>query len=177
MLKLLARIFRRRRVVNDRDLAYERKYTLLADATNQADSTYSRLIGYIPADAVALYVMGVGVLGGQIVKDPETTLAALDPVHLQHLWILFWVVLVLAPLLAAVGTLRQASVWWLRVQMFQVVTAPIAFAAWAFAVGGPFVPLSIWSPPVGSFVLLLASVLITAADKLFDFLSKPPPTS
>jgi hypothetical protein len=129
MLNLPARIFRRRRVVNERDLAYERKYTLLADSTNQADSTYSRLIGYIPADAVALYVMGVGVLGGQIVKAPETELVALDAMHLQHLQWLFLVVLVLAPLLAAVGTLRQAPVWWLRVQMFQVITAPIAFSA------------------------------------------------
>jgi O-antigen/teichoic acid export membrane protein len=173
MLEFLSRILRRRRVVTERDLAYARRYNLLADAP-QADNTYNRLIGYIPADAIAIYLMGVGLLGGPVMNVPGTANATqiASGVQLERLWILFAVTSILAPALAFVGTLRHADNWCHRVQWFQVLSAPLAFTAWAFAVGGPFASLSIWAPQVGAFVLLVASVIITGLDKLIDFIAK-----
>jgi len=75
-------------------------------------------------------------------------------------------------MLAFVGTLREAATWSARVQWFQVISSPFAFTAWAFAIGGPFASLSIWEPQLGSLVLLLASIVITAVDKFIDYLSK-----
>jgi hypothetical protein len=176
----LKRVLRRRRVVNQRELDYDEKVRSKQQpkllAAPEPDNTYNRLIGYIPADAIAIYLMGVGVFGGSTANVPgrdDILQVVPNATQLHWLWILFWSCLVLAPCLAAIGTLRPGPDWRHRVQLFQVLSAPFAFAAWAFAVGGPFVTLKdLWSPQAGALVLLLATAVITAADKLFDFLEK-----
>jgi len=149
----LKRVLRRRRVVNQRELDYDEKVRSKQQpkllAAPEPDNTYNRLIGYIPADAIAIYLMGVGVFGGSTANVPgrdDILQVVPNATQLHWLWILFWSCLVLAPCLAAIGTLRP---------------------------GGPFVTLKdLWSPQAGALVLLLATAVITAADKLFDFLEK-----
>jgi hypothetical protein len=160
-------------VITERELLDRDRFRLLADQQTQADGAYGRLVGYIPADAIGLYLMAVGALGGTIVNVPgQAGAAPAAQPHPKGMWIAFGITFLLAPFLSFVGTLRDGITWWQRAQWFQVGSSPFAFTAWAFAIGGPFASLDFWSAQVGAVILFLASVVIVAFDKLCDFIAK-----
>jgi hypothetical protein len=99
------------------------------------DGFNTRVMKYIPAEVVAVYVFVQGVINQAGPSVPNATL----------LWIAFGVLLALTPV----------YLW--RVQhvtkTIQLVICTIAFAVWVFSLGGPFTFLS-WYQAIYGAVLL-----------------------
>ncbi|NEO84709.1 MAG: hypothetical protein F6J87_10705 [Spirulina sp. SIO3F2] len=104
------------------------------------DGYFDRLLKYIPADVVGLWLTGSGLIQSQNDTVPRLGL----------LWLLFVAGLVF-------------SFFWIRKQTAeagkptawrQVVLSCVSFAIWVFAIGGPFAELSWYQPIYGSLVLL-----------------------
>lgn len=100
-----------------------------------ADDFNARVMKYIPAEVVAVYVFVQGLISQSNGTGANMTL----------LWIVFGVVLVLTPL----------YLW--RVQhvgkAVQLLISTVAFAVWVFSLGGPFASLS-WYQAIYGAVLL-----------------------
>jgi len=99
------------------------------------DGYNTRVMKYIPAELVAVFVFIQGVINQADPSGPNATL----------LWIAFGVLLVLTPV----------YLW--RVQhvtkTLQLVISTIAFAVWVFSLGGPFAFLP-WYQAIYGAVLL-----------------------
>jgi hypothetical protein len=114
-----------------------------------------RIVKYIPGEVIGLYVTLSGILEGSVQAG-----GGLGGGLATWYWIGFAVFLALSPLWMWLSTARAGK----PTQWYQVVVTPLAFSAWAFALGGPFRATFQYNPAVGSVVLLL----VTAAIGLFD---------
>ncbi len=99
------------------------------------DGYSSRVLKYIPAEVVAVYIAVQGAVAQATSATPNDTI----------LWIAFGILLVLTP----VYLWRVAHV----TKTLQLVIATIAFAVWVFSLGGPFASLS-WYQAIYGAVLL-----------------------
>lgn len=118
------------------------------------DGYFDRVLKYIPADVVGLWLTGSGLIQSQ--SDA--------PSRVGLLWLLFVAGLVF-------------SFFWMRQQTAepgkpiawqQILLSCGSFVVWVFAIGGPFSELSFYKPLYGSLLLL---VYTTAIPLL------PPPPS
>lgn len=99
------------------------------------DGYGTRILKYIPAEVVAVFI---GVQGAITAADPAGPNATI-------LWIAFGLLLILTPVyLWRVGHVTKT---------LQLVIATIAFAVWVFSLGGPFAFLP-WYQTVYGAVLL-----------------------
>ena len=99
------------------------------------DDYGSRVLKYIPAEVVAVYIAVQGAINQ---ADPTPTSATL-------LWIAFGILLVLTP----VYLWRVTHV----TKTLQLVIATVSFAVWVFSLGGPFAFLT-WYQAIYGAVLL-----------------------
>jgi hypothetical protein len=111
------------------------------------DDYFSRVIKYIPAEIVALYVSAGGIV-------PKGHLHEFD-----ILWAIFAACAVATPLYmlkVARDEVTKKPIW------KQIIVATIAFPVWAFALGGPFAHLSWYEPFIGSLVLMFVTFAVGA---------------
>ena len=135
----------RPRVVTAQDAA--------ADPSVSEDSFFAKVVKYIPAEIVAGYVAAEGALE-----------QAQDSVPLESLlWIVSGVLLVLTPIWTYFATQQPGKPG----PVFQAVVAPIAFAAWVFALGGPFAFRAWYQPVYGTLIIILVTIAIPLAEKIF----------
>jgi len=131
----------KRQIVTKKDLQKMKK---LADENPTTGSTsilkteddiLDRVLKYIPAEVVAVYILVEGIiLQGKQPKD-------ISGVY----WTVFFVLWILTPLyLWRVQKVEKAT---------QLIVSFFAFAVWIFALGGPFVNLG-WYEPIYGAVLL-----------------------
>ena len=108
-------------------------------AAGQPDDYFSRLLKYIPAEVVALYVSAGGVVPAE------------HPKRVTYLWAIF-VFCAIATLVYMFVTARdevtKKPIW------KQIILATIAFPVWAYALGGPFATLPSYESFVGSLLLM-----------------------
>src|SRR5260370_34087312 len=118
-----------------------------------ADDYLGRLVKYVPAEIIALYLTVAGIIPPDPTGRPRATVP----------WVVFFGCLVLVPVFTWVATTRHGR----PPLTAQVVISTLAFPIWAFAIGGPFASLA-WVPPrvAPGGVPLAAPVL---------WLSHPPP--
>lgn len=116
------------------------------------DDYKTRLLKSIPADVVAAWVFLDGILSA----DP----LAPDGLH----WAVFAAVLALTPL----WTWSMAYEPGLPTPTLQIVASTLAFAVWAFALGGPFDDLAWYTSSLASVIL----ALYTLAAPLLPFLTE-----
>jgi hypothetical protein len=102
---------------------------------HSADSYNTRILKYIPAEVVAVYI---GIQGAINQADPSGPNATL-------LWIAFGILLILTP----VYLWRVTHV----TKTVQLVITTISFAVWVFSLGGPFAFLP-WYHVIYGAVLL-----------------------
>ncbi len=123
-------------------LVLDRDVSLSGEPTTQvkeaeADDYGTRLLKYIPAEVVAVYVFIQGILSQAGSPGPNPVL----------LWIVFGLIFVLTP------------VYLIRVQkvtkVVQLTICTIAFAIWVFSLGGPFALYSWYQPLYGAVLLPL----------------------
>jgi|SRR6267378_8652686 len=106
---------------------------------SKPDDYFSRLLKYIPAEVVALYVSAEGVV------------PAGHPKRLMYLWAIFVFCSIATPVymfFTARDETTKKPIW------IQTLIATIAFPVWAYALGGPFTTLSWFEPFVGSLLLM-----------------------
>jgi hypothetical protein len=118
------------------------------------DGYFDRLLKYIPADVVGLWLTGSGLIQGQ--ADHGTRIGLL--------WLLFVAGLVFSFFWTRKQTTeaRQPTDW------RQIVLSCGSFVVWVFAIGGPFTELPFYQPIYGSLLLLI----YTSAIPLL-----PPPSA
>lgn len=126
-----------------------------ADAAQIDQSYFEKLLSYIPADIVAGYVALNGVIANQSSNN-----AVLQ-------WIVFGVLMTLTPLY--ICYMKTAPSGLLPCKVFPCLAGMFAFAAWVFALGGPFAATwSTWYQPVyGSIALILTTLAIPVFEKAF----------
>ena len=119
------------------------------------DGYFDRLLKYIPADVVGLWLTGSGVIQSQADESSRVSL----------LWLLFVAGLVLSFFWTRKQTAQAAkpTAWQ------QIFLSCGSFVVWVFAIGGPFAELSFYQPLYGSLLLLI----YTSAIPLLP----PPPAS
>lgn len=99
------------------------------------DGYSTRVLKYIPAEVVAVYIAVQGAIDAAEPTGPNETL----------LWIAFGILFVLTPVyLWRVGKVTKTV---------QLAVATIAFAVWVFSLGGPFAFLP-WYQAIYGAVLL-----------------------
>jgi hypothetical protein len=118
------------------------------------DGYFDRLLKYIPADVVGIWLTGSGLIQGQAGVD-----------RVGALWLLFVTGLVGS----AVWTNRQTKELGKSTAWRQIALSCGSFVVWVFAIGGPFAELSFYKPFYGSFLLFIYSVVIA-------WLPAPPPS-
>lgn len=124
-----------RSIITQSDIAANAAARSGVSAALAPDGYGSRVLKYIPAEVVAVYI---GIQGALNAAEPSGANATL-------LWITFGLLLVLTPVyLWRVGHVTKAV---------QLVIATVSFAVWVFSLGGPFA-LFPWYQPVYGAVLL-----------------------
>jgi hypothetical protein len=105
----------------------------------QDDNYGARVAKYIPGEVLSGYVAMSGIVASMDEKKAATKVTA---------WVVFCLGLVLTPAYLLLLS-RLKSAYWI-----QIVIATIAFAIWAYALGGPFKLEGIYSPQIGSLALI-----------------------
>jgi hypothetical protein len=110
------------------------------------DSYFDRVLKYIPADVVGLWLTGNGLIQGQAGNDSRAGL----------LWLLFVAGLVFSFFWTRKETTESGkpTAWQ------QIILSCGSFVVWVFAIGGPFVELSFYKPLYGSLLLLFYATAI-----------------
>ena len=109
-----------------------------AEAPPKPDDYMNRLLKYIPAETVALYLTLQGIVLSGAADDPNLN---------TWLWVIFG--------LGLIGT--TLYLWRLPKvrKVAQLAVSTTAFAVWVFAIGGAFASLSWYKPFIGSVVLVV----------------------
>lgn len=113
---------------------------------DQIDGYFDRLLKYIPADVVGLWLTGSGLIRSQ----------ADDTSRVGLLWLLF----VVGVVLAFFWTRKQTAEPGKPTAWRQILLACGAFFVWVFAIGGPFAEMSFYRPLYGSLLLLIYTSVI-----------------
>jgi len=106
------------------------------------DDYKSRLLKYIPAEVVAVYLTLDGVVKAAASQLPLKA----------TLWVVFCVLLIATPLYLW----RVAHV----TKKPQLAVSTVSFAVWVFTLGGPFAGLGWYQPAYGALLLPLYTFLI-----------------
>jgi hypothetical protein len=120
-------------------------------AATDVDSYFDRLIKYIPSDVVAGWVVVSGIIRASKGTDNQ-------PGH-TTLWLTFATGVVFTAIWTWVQTTKPNA----PKPILQVIISAIAFAIWAYALGGPFPE---WIPglyrPVTASIVLVGYTLLAA---------------
>jgi hypothetical protein len=103
--------------------------------TEKADDYLTRLLKYIPAESVALWIALYGIVTGASSEIP------IDIVT----WLIFIALAILTPLYLW----RIAKV----TSEMQIAISTLAFVVWVFALGGPFALYTWYNPIYGALLL------------------------
>ncbi|WP_008310073.1 hypothetical protein [Leptolyngbya sp. PCC 6406] len=112
----------------------------------QVDGYFDRLLKYIPADVVGLWLTGSGLIRSQ----------AADTSRVGLLWLLFIVGLVFS----FFWTRKQTRAAGQPTPWRQIGLSCLSFFVWVFAIGGPFAEYSLYEPLYGSLLLLIYTTAI-----------------
>lgn len=110
---------------------------------DKPDDYLGRLVKYIPAEIVAIYLAATGFV------------PAVDESRQTWLWIIFGVCAFLTPIYFYLATQDKKNRKGPLVK--QVVLATVAFPVWVLAVGGPFAALAWYKSYVASIILILVT--------------------
>ena len=115
---------------------------------NEEPADYlGRLIGYIPAEIVGVYLTAAGLA------------EALGNDRQKWLWVIFGVTFILTPIYLLFATRDKKKN---KGPLYpQVILATLAFPLWVFAIGGPFRALTWYKAPVASILLVLGTAIIS----------------
>ena len=114
----------------------------LAEPAGAADNYTDRLLKYIPAESVALYL----TLQGIVLSSVEA------PALKAWLWFAFAIGIIGTPLY--LWRIQQVS------KKMQLAVSTAAFGVWVFALGGAFASMSWYEPFIGSLALVVFTFFV-----------------
>jgi hypothetical protein len=116
------------------------------ESESKIDSYFDRVLKYIPADVIGLWLTGNGLIQGQLGDGSRAGL----------LWFLFVAGLVLSFFWTRKETAEpgKPTAWQ------QIILSCGSFLVWVFAIGGPFAELPFYKPLYGSLLLLIYATAI-----------------
>ncbi len=109
----------------------------------EADAYVDRLLKYIPAEIVAVFILVKG-----LILKLQTTSESFEPIY----WGVFLLFVILTPLY--LWRLQKVS------KATQLIISSIAFVVWVFALGGPFTTLGWYNPLYGEILLPIFTIII-----------------
>ncbi len=141
------------------------KESLRREEREEEENSYvKKVVKYIPGEITAFYI-GVTALLKTSEKIPLGT----------WLWVVAGVLFFLSPVwifIAAAEDKKEDILHPKPSTIFRAVVAPLAFACWVLALGGPFE-----NPPInfylyGSLLAAFVSFIVPAIEKLLTYLKK-----
>jgi hypothetical protein len=123
-------------------LEEQRKEEARATLSEKVDGYTDRLLKYIPAESVALYLTLQGIVLSSVEAQALTT----------WLWFAFVIGCIGTPLY--LWRIQQVS------KRIQLAVSTAAFGVWVFALGGAFASLSLYEPFLGSVVLVIFTFFV-----------------
>ena len=105
-----------------------------------------KLLKLIPTEIVGGYMVIHGILSGQTIQIGETDITQ------AVAWLVFAVLLILTPLyLAKIHKVTQKA---------QLTLTTIAFAVWAYTIGGPFQMQGWYQPQLAAVLFVLWTLIV-----------------
>ena len=124
---------------------------------SQGDSYLTRLVKYIPSEIIAVYVLVEGFIGTNLPNS--TTSNGQFKLDHQTQFLVFAAFLIATPIYTAIATSKKG----LPPAVAQIIISIVSFAAWAFALGGPFTTLTNYaSQGPGLSAIVLPVVVLVA---------------
>lgn len=117
-----------------------------SESDTKIDGYFDRLLKYIPADVVGLWLTGSGL----IKTSPD------DLSRVGLLWLLF----ILGLVFSFFWTRKQTAESHKPIAWRQIFLSCGSFFVWVFAIGGPFAELTFYKPLYGSLLLLIYTTAI-----------------
>lgn len=114
-------------------------------AEGTIDGYFDRIVKYIPADVVGLWLFATGLIAAQTASDANA-----GTVH----WLAFFGGLILT----ALWTWKRTEEPGAGTALLQIAVSTAAFAVWVFAMGGPFAGLDWYQHYYGSLLLAFFTV-------------------
>lgn len=109
------------------------------------DGYFDRVVKYIPADVVGLWLFATGLIAAQAETDANAGV-----VH--------WIAFLGGAFLTALWTWKRTSQPGLPTATLQIAVSTAAFIVWVFAMGGPFSGLDWFQAYYGSLLLAFFTV-------------------
>jgi hypothetical protein len=141
-----------RQVVTQKDLLTMKSPTTRSAApaaiqpAEKQDGFMDRLLKYIPAEIVAVYIFVEGLI--------------LSAGGTGSLSTLYWIVFIAFCILTPLYLWRIQRV----TKVTQIIISLVAFVVWVFALGGPFVLLAWYKPIYGSVLLPIFTIAIAIVE-------------
>jgi len=131
-----------RKIITEKDVQATGIRTTEAAGPTEPDGYLDRLLKYIPAEMVALWISLYGIASSASADIPFDII----------IWLIFLGILVITPLY--LYRLQKVN------DSFQLTLSTIAFAVWVFALGGPFALFDWYNIVYGALLLPFVTVLI-----------------
>ena len=117
-----------------------------SESDTKIDGYFDRLLKYIPADVVGLWLTGSG-----LIKTSPDNLSRVG---------LLWLLFVLGLIFSFLWTRKQTAESQKPIAWRQIFLSCGSFFVWVFAIGGPFAELTFYKPLYGSLLLLIYTTAI-----------------
>jgi len=147
----------------------------MVKATGAPDGVLARLVRWIPTEMVTLYVAFIALYGP--LMPTEGSMELQTATGFTGRWLgfgAFAAVTVPVVVLIHLSKLRRTAEPF-RWPWFEMVVAPVAFAAWALSLPDtPLNQISDYNPAIGGFILLASTVAIGLVAEAFGKQPGPP---
>ena len=147
-----------KRVITDYDLSRQE-----SPQAQTKDGYLTKIVKYIPGDIVAAFLFAMNLIGEINLKAAATQEGLSGEQKLQTLWVVFFFLLVLTPWIRW-RMIRIKGQGPDRSAIVQAFIAAIAFAAWVYALGGPFKFTTNWNPTWAGLILMGATLILPLLD-------------
>jgi len=117
-----------------------------SESDTKIDGYFDRLLKYIPADVVGLWLTGSG-----LIKTSPDNLSRVG---------LLWLLFILGLVFSFFWTRKQTAESQKPIAWRQIFLSCGSFFVWVFAIGGPFAELTFYKPLYGSLLLLIYTTAI-----------------
>jgi hypothetical protein len=135
-----------------------------AETQPAGDSYLARLVKYIPSEIIGVYVIVLGFIGSNVAGGKTSSgQLALDQ---TQQFLVFGAFLVATPIYTWIATSKKG----LPAATGQVLISFVSFAAWAFALGGPFTTLDFYAKQGPMIAAIALPVVVLVAG---FFVPKP----
>jgi hypothetical protein len=119
----------------------------------------NQITRWIPTETITIYVALLALVAPQVAHNTSFT----------SRWTLFWIIVAINPVVVLLLTMAKSKTWTqIKLPIFEMIAAPIAFAGWAFALPDtPLNSISGYSTTWNAAIVVVTTVAITLVANAF----------